>query len=66
MALITIIGLAAKDAILIIEFAKDLRAKGTPLMQALRWACDPGGLVIYWAKVRFISEYVHMEMDLLK
>ena len=41
-------------------------ALGTPLMQALRWACDPGGLVIYWAKVRFISEYVHMEMDLLK
>lgn len=39
---------------------------GTPLMQALRWACNPQGMIIYWAKVRFISEYVHMEMDLLK
>ena len=39
VALITIIGLAAKDAILIIEFAKDLRAKGTPLMQATMEAC---------------------------
>jgi multidrug efflux pump len=39
VALITIIGLAAKDAILIIEFAKDLRAKGTPLMQATLEAC---------------------------
>ena len=40
VALITIIGLAAKDAILIIEFAKDLRAKGTPLMQATMEACQ--------------------------
>jgi len=39
VALITIIGLAAKDAILIIEFAKDLRAKGTPLLQATMEAC---------------------------
>jgi len=39
VGLITIIGLAAKDAILIIEFAKDLRAKGTPLMQATLEAC---------------------------
>lgn len=39
---------------------------GTPLMQALRWACNPQGLIVYWAKVRFISEYVHIEMDLLK
>jgi len=34
IGLITIIGLAAKDAILIIEFAKDLRAKGKPLVDA--------------------------------
>lgn len=39
VALITIIGLAAKDAILIIEFAKELRAKGTPLLQATMEAC---------------------------
>jgi multidrug efflux pump len=39
VGLITIIGLAAKDAILIIEFAKDLRAKGTPLLQATMEAC---------------------------
>ena len=41
-------------------------ALGTPLMQALRWACNPQQQIVYWAKVRFISEYVHMEMDLLK
>src|SRR6266545_488531 len=34
VGLITIIGLAAKDAILIIEFAKDLRAQGKPLIEA--------------------------------
>src|SRR4029078_2275038 len=39
VALITIIGLAAKDAILIIEFAKELHARGTPLMQATMEAC---------------------------
>ena len=39
VGLITIIGLAAKDAILIIEFAKDLRSKGTPLLEATLEAC---------------------------
>ncbi|RGE44234.1 GntR family transcriptional regulator [Comamonas testosteroni] len=39
---------------------------GAPLMQALRWACGPEGRIVYWAKVRFHSEYVHMEMDLLR
>jgi multidrug efflux pump len=34
IGLITIIGLAAKDAILIVEFAKDLRARGKPLLEA--------------------------------
>ena len=38
--LITIIGLAAKDAILIIEFAKDLRAQGKPLIEATVEACS--------------------------
>jgi GntR family transcriptional regulator len=41
-------------------------ALGTPLMQALRWASNAQGLLVYWAKVRFLSEYVHMEMDLLQ
>jgi multidrug efflux pump len=39
VGLITIIGLAAKDAILIIEFAKDLRAQGKPLREATVEAC---------------------------
>ncbi len=39
VGLITIIGLAAKDAILIIEFAKDLRARGQSLRDATLQAC---------------------------
>jgi multidrug efflux pump len=34
IGLLTIIGLAAKDAILIIEFAKTLRARGKPLIES--------------------------------
>ena len=40
VGLITIIGLAAKDAILIIEFAKDLRAEGKSLVEATLEACS--------------------------
>jgi multidrug efflux pump len=40
VGLITIIGLAAKDAILIIEFAKDLRERGKPLIAATVEACS--------------------------
>ncbi len=40
VGLITIIGLAAKDAILIIEFAKDLRSHGKPLIAATVEACS--------------------------
>jgi multidrug efflux pump len=40
VGLITIVGLAAKDAILIIEFAKDLRAQGKPLIEATIEACS--------------------------
>ncbi|MBN8967678.1 MAG: multidrug efflux RND transporter permease subunit [Rhizobiales bacterium] len=39
VGLITIIGLAAKDAILIIEFAKDLREQGKSLVAATLEAC---------------------------
>jgi multidrug efflux pump len=39
VGLITIIGLAAKDAILIIEFAKDLHAQGKSLVEATIEAC---------------------------
>ena len=34
VGLVTVIGLAAKNAILIIEFAKDLHAEGKPLVEA--------------------------------
>lgn len=39
VGLITIIGLSAKNAILIIEFAKDLLAEGKPLIEATVEAC---------------------------
>ena len=40
VGIITIIGLAAKDAILIIEFAKDLREQGKSLLAATMEACS--------------------------
>ncbi|MEW6641324.1 MAG: multidrug efflux RND transporter permease subunit [Pseudomonadota bacterium] len=39
VGLVTIIGLASKDAILIIEFAKDLRTQGRSLREATLEAC---------------------------
>ncbi len=39
VGLITIIGLAAKNAILIVEFARELENRGTPLLEATLQAC---------------------------
>jgi multidrug efflux pump len=39
VGLITVIGLSAKNAILIIEFAKDLQAEGKGLIEATLTAC---------------------------
>ncbi|WP_048440133.1 efflux RND transporter permease subunit [Caenimonas sp. SL110] len=39
VGLITIIGLSAKNAVLIIEYAKDLHAQGKPLVEAVLEAC---------------------------
>ena len=39
VGLITIIGLSAKNAVLIIEFAKDLAAQGVPADAVLRRTC---------------------------
>lgn len=38
---------------------------GTPLLQTLRWACDRKGQIVHWAQLSFLSEYAHIEMDLL-
>jgi multidrug efflux pump len=40
VGLITIIGLSAKNAILIVEFARNLRAEGKPLLEATMEACQ--------------------------
>jgi multidrug efflux pump len=60
VALITIIGLAAKDAILIVEFAKDLRAEGKPLLGATIEACHLRFRPILMTGLAFISGVLPM------
>jgi multidrug efflux pump len=60
VGLITIIGLAAKDAILIIEFAKDLRKEGKPLVEATIEACRLRFRPILMTGLAFICGVVPM------
>jgi multidrug efflux pump len=60
VGLITIIGLAAKDAILIIEFAKDLRAQGWSLIEATVEACSLRFRPIVMTGLAFVSGVVPM------
>jgi multidrug efflux pump len=60
IGLITIIGLAAKDAILIIEFAKDLRARGKPLVEATIEACRLRFRPIVMTGLAFVSGVLPM------
>jgi multidrug efflux pump len=60
VALVTIIGLAAKDAILIIEFAKDLRAQGRPLPEATVEACSLRFRPIVMTGLAFVSGVLPM------
>ncbi len=60
VGLITIIGLAAKDAILIIEFAKDLRAQGRPLVEATLEACRLRFRPILMTGLAFVSGVLPM------
>ncbi len=54
VGLITIIGLSAKNAILIIEFAKDLQAQGKGLIEATLEACHLRFRPIVMTSVAFI------------
>ena len=60
VGLITIIGLAAKDAILIIEFARDLRAQGKPLIEATIEACSLRFRPILMTGVAFVCGVLPM------
>jgi multidrug efflux pump len=62
VGLITIIGLAAKDAILIIEFAKDLRTQGRPLLEATVEACRLRFRPILMTGLAFVCGVVPMVM----
>jgi multidrug efflux pump len=60
VGLITIIGLAAKDAILIVEFAKDLRQEGKTLRDATIEACHLRFRPILMTGLAFVSGVLPM------
>ena len=60
VGIVTIIGLAAKDAILIIEFAKDLRAQGKPLIESTVEACALRFRPILMTGLAFVSGVLPM------
>jgi len=60
VGLVTIIGLAAKDAILIIEFAKTLRAQGMALREATLTACRLRFRPILMTGLAFVSGVLPM------
>ena len=60
VGLVTIIGLAAKDAILIIEFARDLRAEGKSLIAATLEACQLRFRPIVMTGLAFVSGVLPM------
>jgi len=60
VGLVTIIGLAAKDAILIIEFARDLRAEGRSLISATLEACQLRFRPIVMTGLAFVSGVLPM------
>ncbi len=60
VGLITIIGLAAKDAILIIEFANDLHKQGKPLAEATLEACTLRFRPIVMTGLAFVSGVLPM------
>jgi multidrug efflux pump len=60
VGLVTIIGLAAKDAILIIEFAKALRMRGAPLLEATLTACRLRFRPILMTGLAFVSGVLPM------
>ncbi|WP_022721378.1 efflux RND transporter permease subunit [Rhodopseudomonas sp. B29] len=60
VGLITIIGLAAKDAILIVEFARDLRREGKSLREATMEACHLRFRPIVMTGLAFVSGVLPM------
>ena len=63
VGLITVIGLSAKNAILIIEFAKDLQAEGKGLIEATLMACHLRFRPILMTSLAFILGVLPLAMS---